>query len=148
MLTPIRNGVVVYSHEYGAYFKADVYVLKGYGFAFRVNNNRFWDSEEEDFKVGVIDSWWDEDRTFGTMLVPFERVTCSDEFQQYLPNQPLTEEEEKAWAEYMDIWSPNDVVGMVDGWVSDDDKRLMLQEYEKQKEEADQEEKEHATSTP
>jgi hypothetical protein len=87
MLIPLKNGVVLFSVEYSCYFRADLYLLKGYGWLFRVNNTRFYndDDDPENVKVLVIDAWFDEFAIHGTMLVKDECCLFSDEFgREYL----------------------------------------------------------------
>ena len=85
MLIPLKNGVIVYSCEYGCYWKADCYILKGYGWLFRINNSPMFDREDEDFKVQVIDMRIDEHFQHGTILAREECVLISDEFgREYL----------------------------------------------------------------
>ena len=78
-MTPLKNDVVLYSHEYQCYFRAYCYQLVGYGWLFRVNNKRFFEGDE-DFKLYHIDQWFDEhsQHGFSTMLVRSTDCLYSD----------------------------------------------------------------------
>lgn len=87
-MTPLKNGVVLYSVEYDCYFRSDLYQLPGYGWLFRVNNTRFFndDDDPEVCKVLVIDQWFDEFAQHGTMLVQDGCAVFDEDFAvEYIP---------------------------------------------------------------
>jgi hypothetical protein len=97
-MVPLRNGVVLYSQEHNGYFKADAYRLPGFGWLFRVNNQVFHESLQEDFKVHKIHGWFDSNSnytTHGTMLVPAEGCMVNPDFiAEYLVGDEYYDREE------------------------------------------------------
>lgn len=82
-MTPLKNGVILWSDEYQNYHRADVYKLEGYGWLFRVNNIpcSACELDDADFQIREIDEWFDQNgREHGTMLVK-ELNADSDVFE-------------------------------------------------------------------
>ena len=87
-------------------------------------------------------------REFAQAGMPFSKLSealsfcdsnaeCVAFIQGVLEGPPLTEEEERAWEDYVSIWSPSEWGEMLTDALSPSDKRAYLADYERAREEAD-----------